>query len=228
MKPWFEDFKELVRSDKVFEFWPTNAQTPAERVNAASRFVIYATCIIYLIRRDPRIFVLGITVLGVLTVMYRSDMISGNKGRPATSQQYASSTCRMPTEDNPLGNVLITDITDDPERQSACYYPTVKPHVKYFCEDKVQYDGGRSRTSLPKYQRNAAARQFVSMPVTTIPGDQTAYAEWLYGPKFGPMCKGGDMYACDPNARGVQLEAFAGIGSDGDKRSGMHGGTPFA
>jgi len=217
MKPWFEDFKELVRSDKVLEFWPTNAQTPADRVNAASRFVIYATCIIYLIRRDPRIFVLGATVLGVLAVMYRSGMIAGNKGRPVKSDSYSgeSDTCHMPTDDNPLANALMTD---EPDRQSACYYPTVKAHVKYFCDDKVAYDGGRSRTAMPRYQRNAAARQFVSMPVTTIPGDQTAYAEWLYGAKHGAMCKAGDMFACDPNARGAQLEAFRGLSTAGDVR----------
>lgn len=225
MKPWFEDFKELVRSDKVLEFWPTNMQTPAERVNASSRFIIYATCIIYLIRRDPRIFVLGATVLGVLAVMYRSGMIAGDRGRPANSESYGSGGCQMPTEDNPLANVLMTD---DPNRQSACYYPAVKPHVKYFCEDKVEYDSGRSRTSMPQYQRNAAARQFVSMPVTTIPGDQTAYAEWLYGSKLGPMCKGGDMYTCDPNARGAQLEAFRGLSAAGDVRGGLFGGTPGA
>ncbi len=219
MKPWFEDFKELVRSDKVLEFWPTNVQTPADRVNAASRFVIYATCVIYLIRRDPRIFVLGATVLGVLAVMYRSDMISGNKGRPTNSNSYSgdSDTCQMPTDDNPMANVLMTD---DPNRQSACYYPTVKGHVKYFGDDKVGYDGGRSRTAMPRYQRNAAARQFISMPVTTVPGDQTAYAEWLYGAKHGPMCKAGNMGVCDPNARGVQLEAYSGLDSSGKGRQG--------
>ena len=87
----------------------------------------------------------------------------------------------------------------------------------------VSYDSGRSRSSLPKYQRNGLARQFVSNPVTKIPGDQTAFAEWLYGPKNGPMCKSNTRF-CDPNARVVQLEAFAGIGPDGDIR-GPRGGT---
>ena len=219
MKPWFEDFKELIRSDKVLQFWPTNDQTPADRINAASRFIIYATCIIYLIRRDPRIFVLSATVLGVLYVMYRSNMVQGAQVRPANSETLGGgNACQMPTEDNPLGNVLLTDITDDPGRAGACYYPTVKGHVKFFGDDRVIYDGGRSRTALPEYQRNASARQFVSMPVTSIPGDQTAYAEWLYGPKMGPMCKGGDMAVCDPNARGAQLSAFRGLQASGDRR----------
>lgn len=217
MKPWFEDFKELVRSDKVLEFWPTNNQTPADRLNAASRFVIYATCIIYLIRRDPRIFILGGTVLGVLYVMYRSNMIQGGVGRVANADTVGlDGDCQLPTADNPMANALLMD---DPERNSACYYPSMKAHVKYFGDDKIQYDGGRSRTSLPEYQRRASNRQFVTMPVSSIPGDQTAYAEWLYGPKFRPMCKGGDMWACDPNARGAQLDAFRGLSLAGDTRA---------
>jgi len=147
-------------------------------------------------------------------VMYRSNMVKAFKKKDG---------CQQPSLDNPMANVLMTDYTDNPERLPACD----SEYVKYPF-NKTRYDSGRSRTAHPEYRRRAADRQFVSMPVTGIPGDQTAYAEWLYGPKFGPMCRGGDMHMCDPNARGVQLEAFAGIGEHGDKRSGMHGGTPFA
>ena len=59
--------------------------------------------------------------------------------------------------------------------------------------------------------------------MTSIPGDQTAFAEWLYGGKGDDFCKT-DPSLCDPNARGVQLEAFSGLQSNNDKRSGMTGG----
>jgi len=35
MKVWFEDPQELIRTDKVLQFWPTNTQSGDERVNAA-------------------------------------------------------------------------------------------------------------------------------------------------------------------------------------------------
>ena len=219
MKVWFDEPQQLISADQVAQFWPTSEQTPEDRVNAASRFVIYVCCIIYLIRRDPRVFVLGATVLGVIYVLYKSKMVKETYG---ISTEGAM--CQMPTWDNPMGNVLITDFTDAPNRLEACYYPTVKPFVQSYTSDRIPYDSGRSRTALPKYLRNGMERQFVSNPVTKIPGDQTAFAEWLYGPKNGPMCKSDTRY-CSPNARGVQLEAFSGLGSDGDKRSGMHGGT---
>lgn len=220
MQAWFDDPQQLTRADQVLQFWPNKDQTPEDRINAASRFIIYACCIIYLTRRDPRIFVLGATVLAVLYVMYKSKMVKETYGM-ATSGDIAG--CQMPTMDNPMGNVLITDYTDAPNRLEACYYPTVKPFVKSFLDDRIPYDAGRSRSAMPEYQRNAAARQFVTTAVSKIPGDQTAFAEWCYGPKNGPMCKS-DGSVCSPNARGVQLEAFGGIGYDGDKRSGMFGG----
>jgi len=218
MKAWFDDPQQLVRADQVTQFWPTSEQTPEDRVNAASRFVIYVSCILYLTRRDPRIFVLGATVIAVIYVLYKAKMVKETYG-----SGVGGSKCQMPTEDNPMGNVLITDFTDAPNRLEACYYPSVKPFVNSYISDRIPYDSGRSRTSHPKYLRNVAERQFVSNPVTKIPGDQTAFAEWLYGPKNGPMCKS-DTRFCDPNARGVQLEAFAGLGDDGDIRGPRGGG----
>jgi hypothetical protein len=214
MKAWFDDPQQLIRADQVTQFWPNRNQTPEDRINSASRFVIYACCVIYLIRRDPRIFVLGGTVLGVLYVMYKSKMVKEGYGVSVNGDMG----CQLPTEDNPMGNVLMTDYTDAPNRLEACYYPTVKPFVKNYLDDRIPYDAGRSRSALPKYQRNAAARQFVTSPVSKIPGDQTAFAEWCYGPKNGDLCRNNPR-ACDPNARGVQLEAYAGLDASGDMRS---------
>jgi hypothetical protein len=218
MKAWFDEPQQLISADKVAQFWPTSEQTPEDRVNAASRFVIYVCCIIYLIRRDPRVFVLGATVLGVIYVLYKSKMV-----RETYGISMEGAMCQMPTEDNPMGNVLITDFTDAPNRLEACYYPSVKPFISSYTSDRIPYDAGRSRTALPRYLRNAAERQFVSNPVTKIPGDQTAFAEALYGRKNAPMCKSDTRY-CNPDARGVQLEAFAGLGSDGDIRGPRGGG----
>ncbi len=220
MKVWFEDPQQLIRADQVSQFWPTSEQTPEDRINAASRFIIYTTTIVYVINRDPRIFVLGATVLGVIFILHRSNMITETYGRNVRG----GTECQFPTKDNPMGNVLITDYTDAPNRLEACYYPSVRPFVNHYSANDIPYDSGRSRTPLPKYLRNAAERQFVSNPVTSIPGDQTGFAEWLYGPKNGPMCKSGTA-VCSPDARGVQLEAFGGLGMDGDKRSGMHSGS---
>ena len=226
---WFDNPNELFKKDKIQEFWPNNTQSDNERINATTRFVLYLGCIIYLIKRDVRIFVLVGMVLTVLYGFHKNEMIVQPIPHPtvASDEVYDAPGCQLPSEDNPMANVLLTDYNKDPNRPPACYYPTVQRKVKKLVEDTIPYDCGRSRCPMPNVQRNAAARQFISMPNTTIPGDQTAFAEWCYGKKNRPMCRS-DQGSCNPDARGVQLEAFAGLDSSGQMRTGMRGGTPFS
>lgn len=219
MEPvWFKDPSVLFHSDKILKFWPTQDQSVPERVNATTRFILYASSIIYLVKRDSRIFILAVMGLAVLYILWVGGVISGSERPTRVSQGHTN--CHRPTESNPMGNVLMTDYVDRPDRPSACYYPTVKNEVQRFLDDTIQYDAGRSRSPLPEYQRNASARQFTSMPVTQIPGDQTSFAEFLYGSRNRPLCRD-DPTQCDPDMRGVQLEAFSGLDPNGDKRSGM-------
>ena len=164
MTSWFEDPKQLVRVDKVHEFWPSKTQSSAERVNATARFIIYATCIIYLIKRDPRIFVLGATVLGVLYIMEKSDMVKEGVARPTHVYNNQGKPCSMPTKDNPMGNVLMSDYIDRPDRPQSCHYPTVKAPVNNFLTDTDAYF---LMTDVPN-----GFKMFVRSPIkTAMEGD---------------------------------------------------------
>ena len=217
MKVWFDDPGQLVSEKNFLQFWPNSSQSPEDRINSASRFIIYAASLLYLIRRDPRVFILGGTLIGVIYVLHKAKMVRETFIPTPAPGQGGRPSCQKPTMDNPMGNVLMSDYSTAPNRLEACYYPSVKPHVQRYTSDRIPYDSGRSRTAMPKYLRNAMERQFVTMPVTNIPGGQTQFAEWLYGPKYGPMCKSNSKF-CNPNARGAQLESFSGLASDGDRR----------
>lgn len=209
---WFDNPAKLFQSNEILSFWPNNKQTADERINASTRFILYLSCILYLIKRDSRIMFLAFMILGLLYIFHSSGVIKDDDG--------VRSVCQRPTEDSPLGNVLLTD---SPNRPEACWYPDVRPEVKGFMDDTFPYDAGRSRSAWPVNQRNAAARQFISNPVTSIPGDQTSFAEWCYGKKFSPKCRDGGV--CDPDYWGVQSEAFSGIDNSGNPRTGMSGGN---
>jgi len=215
---WFNDPTQLFKSDRILSFWPTSQQDSATRINAATRFIIYAACIIYLIKRDVRVFALAAMVLFVLFILHKNGMVNNPVARPMHSyDQSYNPSCQRPTFDNPMGNVLLSDYIEQPNRPPACDYSTVRNQVKYFLDDTIPYDGGRSRTAMPEFQRNAASRQFVSTSASTIPGDQTGFAEWCYGKKNAPLCRD-DPTKCDPNFRGAQLEAFGGLTPYGDAR----------
>lgn len=224
MTVWFEDPYSLFNANKILKFWPTSSQSPDERVNASTRFILYLTSVLYIVKRDPRLWYLALMVIGVLFILYKSNIISVYNGPIPANSDGIHSDCQLPSAQNPMANVMMGDYDKDPQRPPACYYPTVKPAVKTFLDNTIPYDAGRSRSSLPKYQKQFAARQFISNPSTTIPNNQTDFAEWCYGKKNRPMCRD-DPSVCNPNARGAQLDAFAGLDPSGDMRTGMFGGT---
>jgi hypothetical protein len=214
---WFDKPGELFRSDKILSFWPSNTQSAAERINSSTRFVLYLTCVLYVIKRDIRIMLMAMVIIGILFILSKKGIIK-DPGRvvPGTP----TTDCQTPSSVNPLGNVLLSDYTDNPNRPEACWYPTVKPQVEEYLDNTVKFGPARTRSPTAEYQRKAFARQFITGPVSSIPGDQTAFAEWCYGKKFGPDCRN-DPKNCDADYWGVQSEAFSGLDSSGNKRSGM-------
>jgi len=217
---WFNDPMELFRTDKIAQFWPTMTQTPADRINATTRFIIYGSCIVYLIKRDIRVFILAAMVLAVMFFLYKGGFVKSSAYTLPTefTDQSYSRVCQGPTYDNPMGNVLLSDYVTQPNRPPACDYNTVKPIVSKLLDQTLPYDCGRSRCADPEIQQRAAGRQWVTLPPTTIPSDQTGFAEWCYGPKFAPLCRD-DPSACSPDMRGVQLESLAGLDMSGAPRN---------
>jgi hypothetical protein len=212
---WFNKPSELFRSDKILVFWPTDKQSSSERINASTRFVLYLACVLYLLKRDIRVIILALLAIGVLFLFSKS----GTVKEPGYGVS-GTSDCQAPTSDNPLANVLLTDYTDDPNRPEACWYPTVKPEVEEYLDNTVKFGPARTRSPVAKYQRKAFARQFITGPVSSIPGDQTAFAEWCYGKKWSPQCRN-DPKKCDADYWGAQTESFSGLDFSGNKRSGM-------
>jgi len=184
------DVKEIFNSDDLLKFWPNSNQTAKERVLATTRFVVYSTCIIYLIQRDTRVFALGILVIAVLMYLQKNNMIIDGKNSIASGRapNLLQPEVTLPTRDNPMANAMLTDIIDDPDRPSAAWYPSVRTEVQQQMSDIHPFERIRD-----------AERNFYTMPVSTIPGDQTAFAEASFGKKFSPMCHDQGGVACDPD-----------------------------
>ena len=186
------DLKQIFNKDEILNFWPTSKQTARERTLATARFVIYATCVVYLINRDPRIFALGILVLSILYYLWTANLIKDGKVRGTQADGRISGPMRdavtLPSFDNPMGNVLLTDYADNPDRPSAAWYPSVRGEVQ------------QQWAQIHPFERvRDAERNFYTAPVSTIPNDQTAFAEASFGRKFAPMCKDQGGAACDPD-----------------------------
>jgi len=157
---------------------------------ATSRFIIYATIVVYLINRDPRVFALGALALGVLYYMWTSNLISDGLLRPAYGDGRVPNILRdevtLPTVTNPMGNVLMSEYTDNPDRPPAAWYPSVRGDVQ------------AAWSTIHPFERvRDAERNFYTTASTTIPNDQNAFATAAYGKQFAPMCKDQGGRACD-------------------------------
>jgi len=203
------DPRDVFKSNELLEFWPTAAQSARERVSATTRFVLYAMCIVFLLNKDPRVFALGALVLAILYYLWSSNMISDGKMRAANGDARASSIFRpdvtLPTFDNPMANVLLNEYVDNPDRPSAAWYPSVRTQVQ------------QQMSAIHPFERQRdAERNFYTVAGSTIPNDQTGFAQAAYGKPFAPKCHDQGGAACNPDRfysafpERVQMEAGNG------------------
>lgn len=116
--------EEIFRSDKILQFWPTDKQSPKERVYATTRFILYAACILYIIRRDVRILLVAALALGALYYMYKNGMIR--------ETEYVF--LQKPTDENVMNNGLDVGPPDRASLKKA--WDQIHPYMegRWFAE----------------------------------------------------------------------------------------------
>lgn len=196
-QPWFRNPLHLFARNKILLFWPLARQNKVERLNSATRFILYTMIVLFLLNKDVRVIYLGSTVILVMASMFLMGNIKEGM-RPAdfadSGSSFSTSGAKVtaPTADNPMGNVLMTDYADNPKRPAAAYYPTVKNTI-----NKIM-GAQRPRDQADVYSsRDQSRRAFYSMPSTTIPNDQGAFARAAYGPIVDKVCRS-ERDACFP------------------------------
>ena len=186
------DPKDVFKSSDLLKFWPTATQSADERVSATTRFILYAMCIVYIINRDPRVFALGGLALAILYYMWTTNMIKDGKMRTTIGDSRLASVFRpdvtLPTIDNSMGNVLLSDYVDNPDRPAAAWYPSMRTQVQQVWSQIHPFERQRD-----------AERNLYPMPSTTIPNDQTGFAQAAYGKPFAAKCHDQGGASCDPD-----------------------------
>jgi hypothetical protein len=203
------DPKDVFKTSDLLTFWPTATQSGDQRVSATTRFILYAVCIVYLVNRDSRVFALGGIALAILYYMWTTNMIKDGKLRSTIGDARQTTIFRpdatLPTIDNSMGNVLLSDYVDNPDRPAAAWYPSMRTQVQ------------QTWSQIHPFERlRDAERNFYPMPSTTIPNDQTGFAQAAYGKPFSAKCHDQGGAACDPDRfysafpERVQMEAGNG------------------
>ena len=194
-KFWINDISILFRTDRLLEFFISSDQTLNEKLNAITRFSIYASVILAMYQKQWKY--LSLSLLGiVITYFIYISTIEEEQYKDITDNKDKEV---MPTLNNPFGNSSIMDIIDNPERPPMADYSEYNKRsleVKDEINKKFNYNLFMDLDDL--YGRSNSQRQFYTTPSRgTIPADPDGkFKNWLYGVK--DTCKT-NTYECGKN-----------------------------
>jgi hypothetical protein len=227
---WLNDPTVLFNNAGITEIVPMSGMNRESRLNAISRMIILLTILGYLLTLSYKIILLGVISLAMIAFLYVAQGTSAaaaatptpsgkkegfsnyanyNTGRRRVTKVAAASspsglTFQAPTPQDPLMNVLLTDIVDRPQRPAAepAFNPKVEHAINESTKQFVVDDLGGNpnledrlfRDLGDNYEFSNSMRNYFATPNTRIPNDQHAFAEYCYGDMIS--CKEGNMMAC--------------------------------
>lgn len=171
---WYDDPAVLFDNKYVLDFWPSVEQSPEERVNAMTRFVMYASATLFAMTRDLRVLSLGALVVSVAYVLYRGDRVSFATNAPSS----AAGNCAPVSQDNAMNNPLTNEFNTDRVGRCGDVATAECPLSRMRVRDR----------GAPAIQCD---RQFVQVPVH----DQDAFVREAYGTGL-QRCHDGEPGEC--------------------------------
>lgn len=196
---WYKDLLDFLRLDELPKFIPTTDMKYEEQLNAVLRFAIYLSLVLFLVKRDVRVWYITIFIALLTIGMY--EFYSRNKWLQRELYKKMNihyehdkdRFCSMPTKNNPFMNPLVNEIAEFPNRPPACDMSNGR--VQRMAESAFENNLYRDVDDI--WSRKSSSRNWHTLPSTTIPNDSASFANWLY--KTGPTCKEGNGQACFTN-----------------------------
>jgi hypothetical protein len=186
---WYKDVPGFLNDRHLVRFVPLPGTPLAQQLNAVLRFALLYGALLFVFRQSYGSVYVPLVTAAVTYFLYSSD--DGRQGSMREAMDslelepdpVTNRLCTRPTLKNPFMNVLVSDYQRFPERPAACdvTLPSVAKRAEQYHNHNLYRD------SDDVFERQASSRQFYTTASTTIPNDQTAFAEWLY--KIGPTCK---------------------------------------
>ena len=169
---WIHDYTILFQKDKI-QVWPTDDMTSDDKLNAISRFVILLSLLGFVLTQTLRFLWIGMATLLIIVIYYNAQM--------TTQEAFTKETSRtVPTQKNPLMNVLLPEINGNPNRGKALAY-TPKTEKKIMEKVKNGLDPRIYRGTNNELDLEYSMRQFYTNPSTTVPNNQEEFANFCYG-----------------------------------------------
>ena len=208
---WFNDPTIIFNKDSMFQLWPTSTLTFEAKLNAISRTVIVLSILGFLFTRKIHFLIIGTITLAIIVSFYKfrknnivKNLVKKEEGfqvqgpdpsnmttNPVTLETVLRSDFHPTTKKNPFGNVLLTDIMDEPDRKAAApsFNPDVYDDINSVTKKQTQMlNPGIINTNKQlygdlknNYDLDKSMMRFYSTANTRVTSDQGAYADYLYG-----------------------------------------------
>ena len=186
----------LLHRDKILNIWPSKNMDKNEKLNSITRMIIVLTLLGFFITKQFKIILTGIITLAVIILIHKiqkNKKVSIDAKEAFTSANYyqhIKDDYSKPTPVNPVMNVLLTDIADNPNRKAAApsYNPIVAEDInnatKEFVTSKFNdpnIDEKLFKDLGDNFAFDQSMRTWYATPNTEVPNDQKKFAEFCYG-----------------------------------------------
>ena len=219
---WTEDPNILFNKDYIFEFYPTSNMSYYQKLNTVTRVILIITILLFLVTRNYWLFIVAGIIIFSIYVLYKNNKTDIAKkhlleGYENPAQVYLKENGKIipsdnevfetPTSTNPFSNILIPEYEYNPTRKGAppISNEMVGDVILQRAKDLVQEQNPDQINISEKLFKNLndelsfeqSLRPFYSTSNTTIPNDQSGFADFCYGNSIS--CKEGNLFACARN-----------------------------
>lgn len=190
---WLENPNILFKSDQLSNIWPTAEMTFENKLNAVTRLVIVLIFVVYLFTKNNKVILSGLLSLGAIVLLYTIKKKKSNKKEGFTDNQLYNvlkTSFTQPTVTNPVMNVLLPEINDNPDRPRAA--PSFVPIVENDINNKTKefiirnfndpnIDEKLFKDLGDNFNFEQSMHAWHPMPNTMVENDQKSFAEFCYG-----------------------------------------------
>lgn len=181
----------------MINFIPLINMSFKDKILAITNIIIFISLILSLITRNIAFILFGIIIIIFLYYIYLyNDKVIIDTNETLKNRNLSivdNKLCVIPTIENPFMNPSIIDYTNNNNNIKSCPIDkdTINDNINNYFQQNVYKDVNDI------YEREFSARQFYTMPSTTIPNDRKSYENWLY--YRGKTCKENNGVQCYNN-----------------------------
>jgi hypothetical protein len=211
---WIDDPTILFSKKYITELWPLDEMSREQKLNAITRLVILLTLAGFVVSNNYKIVVTGIVSIFFLIITYK--VLNNNNENQKTRETFSNENIydkvkhnfTNPTIINPVMNILLPEIQDNPNRLPAApsYNKAVERAINSETQDFIVTNFNNDETIRnklfdsreDKFDFECSMRQFYSTANTRVPNNQNEFARFCYGNMAS--CKDGDVEMCFRNS----------------------------